>query len=323
MIEFGRFYQQIATGTLAHWLETLPAQISAWQREALHGQFKQWNNAVEFLPTITPANLDLLHSVSAQSAEPLSAGQLKGMETLLRNLMPWRKGPFSLYGIDIDTEWRSDWKWERVLPHLSDLKGRTILDVGCGSGYHLWRMVGAGAQLAVGIDPTQLFLCQFEAVRKLLGDDRRAHLLPLGIEQLPALNAFDTVFSMGVLYHRRSPLEHLWQLKDQLVKDGELVLETLVVEGDENTVLVPGDRYAQMRNVYFIPSALALKNWLEKCGFVDVRIVDTSVTSTEEQRRTPWMVTESLADFLNPADNSKTVEGYPAPVRAVLIARKP
>ncbi|WP_039056648.1 tRNA 5-methoxyuridine(34)/uridine 5-oxyacetic acid(34) synthase CmoB [Enterobacter sp. Bisph1] len=323
MIEFGRFYQQIATGTLAHWLETLPAQIAAWQRESLHGQFKQWNNAVEFLPTIVPVQLDLLHSVTAASAEPLSAGQLKGMETLLRNLMPWRKGPFSLYGIDIDTEWRSDWKWERVRPHLSPLKGRTILDVGCGSGYHLWRMVGEGAQLAVGIDPTQLFLCQFEAVRKLLGDDRRAHLLPLGIEQLPALNAFDTVFSMGVLYHRRSPLEHLWQLKDQLVKEGELVLETLVIEGDENSVLVPGERYAQMRNVYFIPSAAALKNWLEKCGFVDVRIVDMGVTSLEEQRRTSWMVTESLADFLDPNDSSKTLEGYPAPVRAVLIARKP
>ncbi|TDT59159.1 tRNA (mo5U34)-methyltransferase [Enterobacter sp. AG5470] len=323
MIEFGRFYQQIAVGPLAHWLDTLPAQLSAWQREALHGQFKQWNNAVEFLPLITPAELDLVHGVSASSAEPLSAGQLKGMETLLRNLMPWRKGPFSLYGIDIDTEWRSDWKWERVLPHLSDLTGRTILDVGCGSGYHLWRMIGSGAQLAVGIDPTQLFLCQFEAVRKLLGDDRRAHLLPLGIEQLPALNAFDTVFSMGVLYHRRSPLEHLWQLKDQLVKEGELVLETLVIEGDEHAVLVPGDRYAQMRNVYFIPSALALKNWLEKCGFVDVRIVDMSVTSSNEQRRTSWMTSESLADFLDPTDTTKTIEGYPAPLRAVLIARKP
>ncbi len=168
-----------------------------------------------------------------------------------------------------------------VLPHLSDLTGRTILDVGCGSGYHMWRMIGAGAHLAVGIDPTQLFLCQFEAVRKLLGNDQRAHLLPLGIEQLPALKAFDTVFSMGVLYHRRSPLEHLWQLKDQLVNEGELVLETLVIDGDENTVLVPGDRYAQMRNVYFIPSALALKNWLKKCGFVDIRIVDVCVTTTE------------------------------------------
>ncbi|VYU76848.1 tRNA 5-methoxyuridine(34)/uridine 5-oxyacetic acid(34) synthase CmoB [Metakosakonia massiliensis] len=323
MMAFDRFYQQIAVSPLSHWLETLPAQIASWQRDQLHGQFKQWTNAVTFLPELKPAHIDLRNGVSASSDEPLSEGQLKRMETLLRNLMPWRKGPFSLYGIDIDTEWRSDWKWDRVLPHLSDLNGRTILDVGCGSGYHLWRMVGAGAKLAVGIDPTQLFLCQFEAVRKLLGDDRRAHLLPLGIEQLPALNAFDTVFSMGVLYHRRSPLEHLWQLKDQLVKEGELVLETLVVEGDDQTVLVPGDRYAQMRNVYFIPSALALKNWLEKCGFVDVRVADVCPTTTQEQRRTAWMTTESLADFLDPDDSSKTVEGYPAPVRAVLIARKP
>ncbi|WP_313485490.1 tRNA 5-methoxyuridine(34)/uridine 5-oxyacetic acid(34) synthase CmoB [Pseudescherichia sp.] len=323
MIEFGDFYQQIAKSPLAHWLETLPAQIAAWQRGALHGQFKQWTNAVEFLPEMQPHRLDLLHSVTAESETPLTPGQIKRIDTLLRNLMPWRKGPFSLYGVDIDTEWRSDWKWERVLPHLSDLTGRTILDVGCGSGYHLWRMVGAGAHLAVGIDPTQLFLCQFEAVRKLLGGDQRAHLLPLGIEQLPALNAFDTVFSMGVLYHRRSPLEHLWQLKDQLVSEGELVLETLVVEGDERTVLIPGDRYAQMRNVYFIPSALALKNWLEKCGFVDVRIVDVCQTTTEEQRRTDWMITESLAKFLDPNDPNKTVEGYPAPLRAVLIAKKP
>ena len=210
-----------------------------------------------------------------------------------------------------------------LLEQLVQIPHGSVLDVGCGSGYHMWRMIGAGAHLAVGIDPTQLFLCQFEAVRKLLGNDQRAHLLPLGIEQLPALEAFDTVFSMGVLYHRRSPLDHLWQLKDQLAPGGELVLETLVVEGDENTVLVPGDRYAQMRNVYFIPSAAALKMWLEKCGFIDVRIVDACVTSTEEQRRTEWMTTESLADFLDPQDQRKTVEGYPAPLRAVIIATKP
>ena len=323
MIDFNHFYQRIALSPLSHWLETLPAQVAAWQREALHGKFREWERAVEFLPELAPYRLDLLHSVTAESETPLSEGHRLRVENLLKNLMPWRKGPYSLYGVNIDTEWRSDWKWERVLPHLSDLTGRTILDVGCGSGYHMWRMIGAGAHLAVGIDPTQLFLCQFEAVRKLLGNDQRAHLLPLGIEQLPALNAFDTVFSMGVLYHRRSPLDHLWQLKDQLVDGGELVLETLVVEGDENSVLVPGDRYAQMRNVYFIPSAAALKMWLEKCGFVDVRIVDVCATTTEEQRRTEWMITESLADFLDPDDSGKTLEGYPAPVRAVIIANKP
>ncbi|WP_311791118.1 MULTISPECIES: tRNA 5-methoxyuridine(34)/uridine 5-oxyacetic acid(34) synthase CmoB [Pantoea] len=322
MIEFGRFYQQIATGPLASWLEVLPAQIAAWQKENLHGLFRNWEKSVEHLPLLQPQQLDLLHSVSAQH-DDLSDRQRQGIEKLLRNLMPWRKGPYSLYGTEIDTEWRSDWKWQRVAPHISSLAGRTVLDVGCGSGYHMWRMVGAGAHLVVGIDPMQLFLCQFEAVRKLLGDDRRAHLLPLGIEQLPTLQAFDTVFSMGVLYHRRSPLDHLLQLKNQLVSGGELVLETLVIEGDERDVLVPGERYAQMRNVYFIPSALALKSWLEKCGFVDVKIVDYAITSTDEQRRTSWMTSESLADFLDPQDASKTVEGYPAPLRAVLVATKP
>ncbi|QKJ87499.1 tRNA U34 carboxymethyltransferase [Paramixta manurensis] len=322
MIDFGNFYRHIAQGPLAAWLEVLPAQLAAWQRENLHGHFKNWEKAVEHLPTLVPERLDLLHSVTADS-QTLTERQRDGIEKLLRNLMPWRKGPYTLYGTHIDTEWRSDWKWQRVLPHISPLAGRTVLDVGCGSGYHLWRMIGAGAHFVVGIDPMQLFLCQFEAVRKLLGDDQRAHLLPIGIEQLPELKAFDTVFSMGVLYHRRSPLDHLFQLKNQLVSGGELVLETLVIEGDENAVLVPGERYAQMRNVYFIPSAAALKSWLEKCGFEDVRVVDYSITSTDEQRRTAWMTSESLAEFLDPQDTSKTVEGYPAPLRAVLVARKP
>jgi len=242
---------------------------------------------------------------------------------LLKTFHPWRKGPYHLHGIHIDTEWRSDWKWDRLLPHISPLKNRSVLDVGCGNGYHMWRMLGEGAHQVIGIDPSELFLVQFEAVRKLMGDNQKVHLLPLGIEQLPELKAFDTVFSMGVLYHRRSPIDHLIQLKNQLVSGGELVLETLVIEGDENAVLVPFDRYAQMRNVYFFPSALALKAWLEKVGFVDVRIVDENVTSLDEQRTTEWMKHNSLPDYIDPNDPSKTVEGYPAPRRAILVAKNP
>ncbi|OZI15162.1 tRNA 5-methoxyuridine(34)/uridine 5-oxyacetic acid(34) synthase CmoB [Sodalis-like symbiont of Philaenus spumarius] len=323
MSQFADFYQLIAKSPLSHWLNTLPKQLSEWEKTSLHVKFSQWFNAVERLPMLTPVRLDLLHGIEADCDPPLSAGQQAGIESLLHQLMPWRKGPFSLYGVNIDTEWRSDWKWERVLPYIAPLPGRLILDVGCGSGYHLWRMVGAGAQLAVGIDPMQLFYCQFTAVRKLLGGDQRAHMLPLGIEQLPALAAFDTVFSMGVLYHRRSPLDHLLQLKNQLVNGGELVLETLVIEGDSQQVLVPGERYAKMRNVYFIPSATALVGWLEKCGLVNVRQVDMSVTSTEEQRHTRWMTSESLADFLHLDDPRLTVEGYSAPLRAVIVAEKP
>ncbi len=323
MTEFGHFYQRIAKGPLSSWLNTLPAQLTQWRRSSLHAGFKTWYRAMEQLPELTPTHLDLLHGVQACMSEPLPAGQLALLESRLRALMPWRKGPFSLYGINIDTEWRSDWKWQRLLPHIRPLSGRTILDVGCGNGYYLWRMIGRDAQLAVGIDPLPLLYCQFEAIRKLLGGSRQVQLLPLGLEKLPPLEAFDTVFSMGVLYHVRSPLEHLYQLKNQLVAGGELVLETLVIEGDRQQALLPHDRYAQMRNIYFIPSTAALTCWLEKCGFIDIRTVDVSITSPQEQRRTDWMRTASLAEFLDRNDNTKTVEGYPAPRRAVLLAHKP
>ena len=95
-----------------------------------------------------------------------------------------------------------------------------------------------------------------------------------------------------------------------------------MVDGDENTVLVPMDRYAKMKNVYFIPSVSALIHWLQKTGFKNVRCVDVAVTSLEEQRKTDWLENESLIDFLDPADHSKTIEGYPAPKRAVILANK-
>lgn len=323
MFNFGHFYQLIAQDTrLQHWLNTLPQQLTDWQH-AQHGDFDRWLRALNKLPQSTPDQIDLKHSVTLRNEQPLAEGEQKKLENLLKTFHPWRKGPYNLHGIHIDTEWRSDWKWDRLLPHISPLKNRTVLDVGCGNGYHMWRMLGEEARLCVGIDPSHLFLIQFEAVRKLMGNDQRVHLLPLGIEQLPELEAFDTVFSMGVLYHRRSPLDHLLQLKNQLVSGGELVLETLVIKGDENAVLVPAGRYAQMRNVYFFPSAKALKVWLEQCGFINVRIVDENVTSLDEQRTTEWMTHNSLPDYIDPNDSSKTVEGYPAPRRAILVANKP
>lgn len=322
MFNFANFYQLIAQDTrLQPWLNTLPQQLTDWQN-AEHGDFARWVRALNKIPNGQPDQINLTDKVEMSNDTPMPAGELKKLENLLRTFHPWRKGPYHVHGIHIDTEWRSDWKWDRVLPHITPLKNRSVLDVGCGNGYHMWRMLGEGARLCVGIDPSHLFLIQFEAIRKLMGDDQRAHLLPLGIEQLPKLEAFDTVFSMGVLYHRRSPLDHLIQLKDQLVSGGELILETLVIDGDENAVLVPVERYAQMRNVYFFPSAKALKVWLEQVGFVNVRIVDENTTSVGEQRTTEWMTHNSLPDYLDPNDPSKTVEGYPAPRRAILVANK-
>ncbi len=323
MTNFNLFFQQIATNRLSQWLHSLPAQLNDWQKNNLHGEFKHWQKTIDALPKTNNNNsqTDLLNSVKVGEKGDFSEGEYKRLENLLKKLKPWRKGPYHIHGLHIDTEWRSDFKWERLAEHISDLSGKYVLDIGCGSGYHLWRMRGAGAKFVVGIDPTQLFLMQFNAIQHFI-QDNNVNLLPLGVEQLPELSAFDTVFSMGVLYHRRSPIDFLYQLKSQLVDGGELVLETLIVDGDENTVLVPGERYAKMRNVWFLPSSKAMCAWLERCGFKNIRVVNTDITAIEEQRKTPWIDTESLSDFLDPKDKSKTIEGYPAPQRAIFIANK-
>lgn len=238
-------------------------------------------------------------------------------------LHPWRKGPYCIQGLHIDTEWRSDWKWDRLADAIAPMDGRLVLDVGCGNGYHAWRMLGDGASLVMGIDPTWVFVMQFQAINRYLGRDDIS-VLPLGIQDLPpTLSGFDTVFSMGVLYHRRSPLDHLGELFRLLRPGGELVLETLVLEGEGQQVLVPPDRYASMRNVWFIPSTESLRVWLGRCGFVEARVVDVNRTSAEEQRATSWMCFQSLSDYLDPQDHNRTIEGLPAPTRAILIARRP
>ncbi|MCY1497966.1 tRNA U34 carboxymethyltransferase [compost metagenome] len=312
--------QQCLAGTpLQDWAADLPGLLD--RKFAVgHGDLERWGAAVDALPPLHAERLELLHGLrlDGNCDEPTRAA----LKTALQGLIPWRKGPFELFGVHLDTEWRSDWKWTRVAPHL-DLTGRRVLDVGCGNGYYLWRMLGAGADSVVGVDPNWLFLCQFLALKHFLPELPAWHL-PLALEELPErLEGFDTVFSMGVLYHRRSPIDHLFALKDCLRRGGELVLETLVVEGDAQQVLVPEDRYAQMRNVWFLPSVPALELWLRRAGFVDVRCVDVSVTSVEEQRSTEWMRFQSLPEFLDPSDHSRTVEGLPAPARAVLIASKP
>ena len=322
MINFSSFYQQISDSNLQHWLETVPSLLGKWQRNNKHGDLPKWEKVLKKLHYPTPDILNFKDKVEIGSGEQLSDGQREKLHNLLQLFHPWRKGPFHIHGIHIDTEWRSDWKWERVIPHLSPLTNRTVLDVGCGSGYHMWRMLGANAKRVVGIDPSILFLCQFEAVKRIAGTELPVHLLPLGIEELPPLDAFDTVFSMGVLYHRRSPIDHILQLRDQLRTGGELVLETLVIDGDENASLVPSDRYGKMSNVWFLPSVATLIRWLEKCDFINVRCVDEDVTSLAEQRGTEWMRNESLVDYLDPNDITKTVEGYPAPKRATIIAIK-
>ena len=319
MIDLTDFVHHHARTPLRHWARSVPQQLAELY-ETGHGDLPRWQAAVAAIPPLQAEHQELATQLRLDGH--CDSGQYQQLYQALQGLIPWRKGPFHLFGIHLDSEWRSDWKWQRIAPHL-DLHGKRILDVGCGNGYYMWRMLGAGAKSVVGVDPNWLFFCQFQAIKKFLPTSPVWHL-PFAFEQLPPkLAGFDTVFSMGVLYHRRSPIEHLLELRDCLLPGGELVLETLIVEGDEQQVLVPEDRYAQMRNVWFLPSVAALELWLRRAGYVGVRCVDVSRTSTQEQRTTDWMRYQSLAEFLHPDDRQLTIEGLPAPRRAVLTARKP
>lgn len=317
--DYGVLSERWRETELAPWLELLPEQIDAGLSLKRYGDLPRWRAAMAKLPSIEPSEI-VLNDARVGAKADISGVTREALAAALKGLHPWRKGPFDLFGVHIDTEWRSDWKWDRVLPGLEPLEGRRILDVGCGSGYHCWRMLGEGAREVIGIDPTPLFILQFKTIQHYL-QQPNIHVLPVAMEQLPRpMKAFDTVFSMGVLYHRRSPMDHLLELKDALTAGGQLVLETLVVDGDENTVFVPPGRYARMGNVWFLPSPQALCLWLEKLGFTNPTVIDIDETSTEEQRTTEWMTFHSLEQFLDPDDPSKSYEGHPRPKRAVITA---
>lgn len=324
MNPYQSLYPHLEQMDLSDWAQELqqliPAKLAA---EGSHGKMTGWLAALDALPAIQPDNIELKDKVQIGSAGQLDPYDTEAFIQSLKAFHPWRKGPYDLFGIDLNTEWRSDWKWDRVLPYIQPLVGRKVLDIGGGNGYHGWRMLGEGAEFVLGIDPTLVFVMQYHVMQRYIGESNH-YVLPIGIEDLPEkLACFDTVFSMGVLYHRRSPLDHLFELRACLRAGGELVLETLVVEGEEGTVLMPEGRYAKMRNVWFFPSIDTMKVWLRRCGFKLVQCVDVSVTSTDEQRATDWMTFESLADFLDPHDQSKTIEGHPAPRRAVFTAIAP
>ncbi len=305
--------------SLQTFLPSFLTELESYKQKCSEKDLKRWQKQLNQLPPLDNVSLDIDKHVSVRSTKVLDDSEQKRITAVLKNFMPWRKGPFNFCSINIDTEWRSDWKWDRVAPHIGDLSNQRILDVGCGSGYHLFRMHKSGAKQVIGIDPTALFFYQFHCFKQYL-PTLNIHFLPIGIEKMPATKAFDTVFSMGVFYHRPDPINFLKELKDQISSTGQLVLETLVIEGDENTTLMPKDRYAQMRNVWFIPSVAALVVMLERVGFKNIRCVDEDVTSLDEQRATAWMDNHSLVDFLDPDDHSKTIEGYQAPKRAVMIA---
>lgn len=304
MLAYEQLWQRLADLGIADWRPHIEPLLHLRMSRTGHGDFIDWQETLVRLAA-------------------LDTGNSQEIRRLLLTLAPWRKGPFNVAGIEVDAEWRSDMKWARLRDAIQPLQGRKILDVGCGNGYYARQMQAAGADCVIGVDPTVLYVIQHLAI-SLFEPLDNVFVLPLRSDELPEnARAFDTCFSMGVLYHQRAPLTHLQHLKGFLRPGGELVLETLYIPGDESYACTPADRYARMRNVWLLPTLAELTTWLHRSGFKNIEIVDSSTTTTDEQRSTEWMTFDSLAEALDQDDPGKTVEGWPAPQRVVTIANAP
>ena len=228
-------------------------------------------------------------------------------------LMPWRKGPFEVGKTFIDTEWKSNIKYNLLRKHF-DLKGKRVADIGCNNGYYMFRMLEDKPKLLVGFDPSPVYKTQFDFINHFVKSDIVYELL--GVEHVEFYEEkFDTIFCLGVLYHRSDPVAMMKQLYKGLDKQGEVILDTFYIDGEDELALCPESSYSKIPNIYFVPTIKALKNWCLRAGFVSFEVLETNVTDEGEQRKTEWIEGQSLEDFLDPEDKTKTVEGYPAPQR--------
>ena len=275
--------------------------------------------AIKTLPVFSKLEVKLSDKVEVQIPN-LSSDDIEQIKETALLMKPWRKGPFQLNTLFIDSEWQSQIKYNLLEPHFN-LKDKVVGDIGCNNGYYLFRMLSQEPKKLIGFDPSATYYSQFQFINHFIGSDIVYELL--GVEHVEFYEyKFDTLFCLGVLYHRSDPVSMLKSLFKGLNKGGELILDTFMIDGEEEICLTPRDRYSKIPNIYFIPTVNALKNWCLRAGFESVEVLETMVTESYEQRKTEWIETQSLKDFLDPDDNTKTVEGYPAPKRVYIKANK-
>ncbi len=278
-----------------------------------------YQEAIKALKTYEDVEVTLGDKVEVQIKDlsPEDAQQIKETALLMK---PWRKGPFQINELFIDSEWQSQIKYNLLEPYF-DLKNKIVGDIGCNNGYYLFRMLSQKPQKLIGFDPSAIYYSQFQFINHFIQSDIVYELL--GVEHVEFYeHKFDILFCLGVLYHRSDPVAMLKSLYKGLNKGGELILDTFMIDGEADMCLTPKDRYSKIPNIYFVPTVNALKNWCHRAGFESVEVLETMKTEPHEQRKTEWIDTQSLEDFLDPHDDSKTVEGYPAPKRVYIKAIK-
>ena len=275
--------------------------------------------ALKALPEFENVSVSLGDAVTIEIPE-LTENQAEQIRQTALLMKPWRKGPFRINRLFIDTEWQSQIKYNLLEPHF-DLEGKVVGDIGCNNGYYLFRMLSQKPKKLIGFDPSAIYYSQFQFIDHFVQSGIIYEML--GVEHVEFYeHKFDVLFCLGVLYHRSDPVSMLKSLYRGLEKGGELILDTFMIDGEDEVALTPAGKYSKIPNIYFVPTIPALRNWCHRAGFESVEVLETKVTDLNEQRKTEWIDTQSLEDFLDPNDPTKTVEGYPAPKRVYIKAKK-
>lgn len=307
--------------TLNH--EGIRAIRSLAMAKASDPRYGAMHAAIASLPDIKPTHLDFTNDVITIGCAEDIGPYAEAIEAMIKAFIPWKKGPFSVFGTEIDAEWRSDLKWNRVLPHLGSLAGHRVADIGSNNGYYMYRMLPLQPELVIGFEPENRHAFNFKMLQHFARQDA-LHFEPLGVEHMDLYPAFfDTVFCMGILYHHADPIGLLRKILASMKKGGQIIIECQGIPGEDPVALMPENRYARGRGFWWLPTRSCLAHWMQRSGFREIEFFADVLLTSEEQRSSKFAPIESLEDFLDKDDRSKTIEGYPAPRRFYLKARKP
>jgi len=285
--------------------------------------FSHFESLLSNLPSFKSKFLDFSGPiVRIGKKQEISAPDHEKIKKAVNYLIPWRKGPFSLFGLPIDGEWRSDFKWDNVKKKLPTLEGKILCDLGCNNGYYMFRSSYYKPKLIIGLDPAPRYFFAFNLFQKYAQLENVKYEL-WGHEELGFFNKFfDIIFCMGILYHHPDPIGILKRIHRALKKNGQIIIESQGIPGKETMALFPSQQYAKVNSIWFVPTAPCLINWVKRAGFNRVNLFHSHKLSSDEQRKTPLSPFESLDDYLSPINKNLTVEGYPAPMRYYIRAYK-
>jgi tRNA (mo5U34)-methyltransferase len=178
-------------------------------------------------------------------------------------------------------------KWRRFADEIpADLRGRSVLDVGCNGGFYSIEMKRRGADRVVAIDSDERYLAQARFAAEVSGV--QVEFRCLSVYDVGALRErFDVVLFMGVLYHLRHPLLALDLLHEHVTR--EVLVFQSMLRGSDRILPLPRDypfsevdvfeqpgypvlhfvenRYAADPTNWWIPNRAAAEAMLRSAGY--------------------------------------------------------